>query len=201
MRGCCDDLFNMMDLSAVNACLFVLTVFLVSILTWLVYNRGRTDSQKDSDEITKEPDEFEEQKYKHIDSSELIAEVPDEDEQEPYRISKTVENEIPFFETKDTMDQLSAEEQPLPHDGLAEPDEKTKQELSITNLVKETTPLLITLSSQEELELEMKEATNEGSNNIMMDNDITNNDVIDDDTINKTTGNEALEQTEDWVML
>ena len=35
----------------------------------------------------------------------------------------------------------------------------------------------------------------------MMDNDITNNDVIDDDTINKTTGNEALEQTEDWVML
>ena len=212
MRGCCDDFFNMMDLSAVNACLFVLTVFLVSVLTWLVYNRGRTESQRDSDETTKEPAHFEEQKRKHIDSSEFIAQVPDKDEQETYRILKTEENESPSFETKEVadtvsiVDQLSAEEQPMFHDSLAEPselDEKTKLELSQsdTSQVKEATPLLITLNSQEELELEMKEATNEGINKIMMDSDITNNDVIGDDSINKTTGNEALEQTEDWVML
>lgn len=175
-RECCDDKYKLMDLTAANSLLFLLTVLLVSLIAWAVFSlkgspagdgkeKGGKPTGRAGNETVlerepvapKEPiltdKERKEVKKEYVAATEKCQELHHEQNESDPAITE-IELVEPEGPPDDSNSISSDDHRSIPPQ--AEPQVHTEREKGGD---KEATPLLTTASSQEELEMKINEAT------------------------------------------
>ena len=168
--NCCDDTYSLMDLTAANSLLFALTVVLVSLIAWAVFNRKSGTEEREETLDNHEEDKSE----SDISTSIYRDETDRERETQNDELTMTEKNITQYSNDSEvvqpTVSGTTEELDENYDDTTNSEDNKTLTLSSQTeqrddetemDVEHETTPLLATMNSQEEIEMKMSEATND----------------------------------------
>jgi hypothetical protein len=151
---CCEDKYSLMDLDTVNTLLFFATVLLVSFIAWIILSQKQDEPNEINNLFTQEQQDNETTRLTESERKQSKAGT-DRDVQES-EITGRYELDISGNVTSSSQKKQNEMEGVIPNNQPID---------SCDNTINtgESNPLLLSMSSQEELEIEINEATQESN--------------------------------------